>query len=106
MANSQQVLQAIASMQRDGQERLPIIPNNGNPAGAHNMPQQEPPTAQQAPPPDKYAWLQPSQSVANIRAMASGIGAQPLPAVTPPAVQQQAPILPVRAAQPVVLPQR
>lgn len=106
MASSHQVLQAIADMQREGQERLPVIPNNGNPAGAHNMPHQ-PQAPAPAPVEDKYAWLKPSQAVDNIRALTSSIGTQ-APAVQPvvPAVQQQAPVLPVRATQPVVLPQR
>ena len=47
------------SIQSDVQSALPVIPNNGNPAGAYNMPhagQQE----QAAPVNDPFAWLKPS----------------------------------------------
>ena len=47
------------SIQSDVQQALPVIPNNGNPAGAYNMPhagQQE----QAAPVNDPFAWLKPS----------------------------------------------
>ena len=46
------------SLQQGIQESLPVIPNNGNPAGANNMPAAE--QSQQAAPPDPYAWLKPS----------------------------------------------
>lgn len=81
MADSQQILQAIAQMQQVGQERLPVIPNNGNPAGAHNMPQNGTPLPVQAGGPvDKYAWLKPSPAMDRIRALS---------APKPPSVAQQ-----------------
>ena len=46
------------SLQQGIQESLPVIPNNGNPGGANNMPAAE--QSQQAAPPDPYAWLKPS----------------------------------------------
>ena len=46
------------SLQQGIQESLPVIPNNGNPGGANNMPAEE--QSQQAAPPDPYAWLKPS----------------------------------------------
>ena len=46
------------SLQQGSQESLPVIPNNGNPGGANNMPAEE--QSQQAAPPDPYAWLKPS----------------------------------------------
>ena len=45
-------------LQQGIQESLPVIPNNGNPGGANNMPAEE--QSQQAAPPDPYAWLKPS----------------------------------------------
>ena len=46
------------SIQSDVQQALPVIPNNGNPAGAYNMPQaaeEQPQVAN-----DPFAWLKPS----------------------------------------------
>lgn len=49
-----------SSLQQDVQSSLPVIPNNGNPGGAYNMPSPGP-QEQQAAPEDPYAWLKPSQ---------------------------------------------
>lgn len=98
MANSQAILQAIAGMQQNTQESLPVIPNNGNPGGVHNMPQQPQaaPAAAPAAPVDKYPWLKPSASVANIRAL-SQRGMAPTPVATPvPQQTMGAPVLPQR----------
>lgn len=59
MASSQAILSAITNMQANAQGALPVLPNNGNPGGAHNMPQGQG-VEQAAPAPDPYAWLQPS----------------------------------------------
>lgn len=48
------------SIQSDIQGSLPIMPNNGNPAGAYNMPQGEVAASAAAPKEDPYAWLKPS----------------------------------------------
>lgn len=49
------------SIQRDIQRALPVIPNNGNPAGAYNMASAGPAASpQQAVMPDPYDWLRPS----------------------------------------------
>lgn len=56
------------SIQSDVQSALPVIPNNGNPAGAYNMPQagqQE--QAQQAAPVDPFAWLKPSAYMEEVK---------------------------------------
>jgi hypothetical protein len=58
------------SIQQNIQGQLPVIPNNGNPAGAYNMPQMAsvgaaPPVA----PPNPYQWVEPSQSMVNVRQM-------------------------------------
>lgn len=55
------------SLQEGIQTSLPIIPNNGNPGGANNMPAAE--QEQAAQPPDPYAWLQPSPFMADIGTM-------------------------------------
>lgn len=62
MASTQEILQAIGNMQMNAQEALPVVPNNGNPGGAHNMPVSNEPQ-QPVAPPDPYAWLQPSPAM-------------------------------------------
>lgn len=72
MISTQQILNNIVNMQRDTQQALPVIPNNGNPGGANNMPHTGTPVAQpQAQPAvqDKFAWLKPSPSMDNVRRM-------------------------------------
>ena len=54
-------------LQQGIQEALPVIPNNGNPNGANNMPAVQ--QGQQAAPPDPYAWLQPSPFMNEVGAM-------------------------------------
>lgn len=62
MASSQQMLSSLLDMQPNAQAALPVIPNNGNPGGAYNMPQQQVAQPEPAKPagPD-LSWLQPSQ---------------------------------------------
>lgn len=48
------------SIQSDIQSNLPIMPNNGNPSGAYNMPQEGVAASAAAAPEDPYAWLKPS----------------------------------------------
>lgn len=55
------------SLQQGIQESLPVIPNNGNPAGANNMPASS--QEEQATPPDPYAWLQPSPYMQKVTEM-------------------------------------
>lgn len=64
MATTQQILSAITGMQRNTQQALPVIPNNGNPGGAHNMPQQtqEP----EKPSGPDLSWLQPSPAMQSL----------------------------------------
>ena len=82
---SQEMLQAISNIHPNAQERLPILPNNGNPRGANNMPtlpqtegvpSNQPPAQQPTvqastqPPvasPYYYPWLAPSPSLDAIR---------------------------------------
>lgn len=61
MATTQQILSAITGMQRNTQQANPVIPNNGNPGGANNMPQQtqEP----EKPSGPDLSWLQPSPTM-------------------------------------------
>lgn len=96
MADTQSILHNITNMQRNAQEALPVMPNNGNPGGAYNMPAQAPQEQQPAPPPpDPYAFLKPSPYMDGVRAILAGqaqsLAAQQQP--TPPPIQQ-APILP------------
>lgn len=111
--STQQILNGIINMQADAQQALPVIPNNGNPAGAYNMPQttmpQQAPVAPIAPrpsvpmtPQDRYPWLQPSQSASNVRAMLQARRGQVAPntGIIPAQQQQQQvgqlPVLPLR----------
>ena len=123
MATTQQMLSAITGMQENAQAALPVIPNNGNPAGANNMPQQ-----QQAPSPGPAAppalpWLAPSASMQlfqqQLAARQTVLAQQRMPATQQAPVAQapqavvpvqqavvpQQPVLPQAGAQPI-LPQR
>lgn len=55
------------SIQSDVQQALPVIPNNGNPAGAYNMPHAGQPVQQQATPVDPFAWLKPSAYMEEVK---------------------------------------
>lgn len=125
MASSQQMLSSLLDMQSNAQAALPVIPNNGNPNGAYNMPQQAQATPAPAQPagPD-LSWLGPSQHMQTfsntLQQMQAGIERsrsraaevqQQLPPTVTPAVPQ-GPVLPqlnstVQQFQPngVVLPQ-
>jgi hypothetical protein len=86
--STQEILNGVINMQANAQQALPVIPNNGNPAGAYNMPMLpqhravgQPPVAAQPmvrqpqaplPTPPQYPWLAPSQSATNIRTMLEG----------------------------------
>lgn len=64
-------LQAMTDMQASIQSGLPVIPNNGNPAGAYNMPQGQPASQPAAPPSleDRFPWLKPSPFMNNMQQM-------------------------------------
>lgn len=59
-----QTLQTINDMQVNAQSGLPVIPNNGNPAGAYNMSQNQGRAASQPAPSttwaQRYPWMQQS----------------------------------------------
>lgn len=61
MATSQQMLSSLLDMQGNAQAALPVIPNNGNPNGAYNMPQQDTAPAPAQPAGPDLSWLAPSQ---------------------------------------------
>lgn len=63
MSNIQELLAAITDMQRNAQQNLPVIPNNGNPAGAYNMPQAGTPATMQAAAPATVDYSKPSPSM-------------------------------------------
>lgn len=71
MPSTSELLQAITGMQQNAQAALPVIPNNGNPQGANNMPASAAPAAPAAP---SFSWLNPSPSMDLIQQML----AQPL----------------------------
>lgn len=73
-----QTLQAINDMQVNVQSGLPVIPNNGNPAGAHNMPQG---VGQAMPRPspswsEKFPWMQQSPFMATLSEQLKANGAR------------------------------
>lgn len=65
MTSTQQILSAITGMQENAQAALPVIPNNGNPGGAHNMPQMQGQEPAKPAGPD-LSWLQPSAAMQGI----------------------------------------
>lgn len=67
MASTQQILSVLTDMQRNAQASLPVIPNNGNPAGAYNMPQSQEGAASAAPSGPDLSWLQPSAHMQNVQ---------------------------------------
>ena len=67
MASTQQILSALTDMQRNAQASLPVIPNNGNPAGAYNMPHSKEGAASAAPSGPDLSWLQPSSHMQNVQ---------------------------------------
>lgn len=71
MPSTQELLQAITGMQQNAQAALPVIPNNGNPRGANNMPASAVPqqATPQVPGAGKYPWLAPSDNMQLIRDM-------------------------------------
>lgn len=105
MPSTQQLLQAIGSMQQNTQASLPVIPNNGNPRGANNMPSNPiMPSPRPALPGGMPAWAEPSASMEIVRQLLAqplqGPMAAPQPAI--PTSPLQPPALPARGA---VLPQ-
>lgn len=124
MATSQQMLSSLLDMQGNAQAALPVIPNNGNPNGAYNMPQEAAAPAPAQPAGPDLSWLGPSphmqtfnttlqsmqQSIEKSRQRVNQIQQENPPVVTPPV--PQGPVLPqlnstVQQFQPngVVLPQ-
>lgn len=106
MASMNELQRVVNFMQRDTQQSLPVLPNNGNPQGVNNV---SPASMQPAPMPQAvqgaqhYPWLQRSPSVDIIKQILE----QPIqrsmfaqqPAVQQPPMPMQQP-----AAQPPVMP--
>lgn len=102
MASTNDLLAATLGLQANAQANLPVIPNNGNPGGAHNMPHQEQGAAPAAPS-YPYPWMAPSPYMDNIKRRITGMQqnlgqtAQPAQQMAPPPVaapQQGLPIIP------------
>lgn len=62
MPTTQEILQAVAGMQQNAQNNLPVVPNNGNPNGANNMPAGNP-AAPTGPIDNTPDWVKPSPSM-------------------------------------------
>lgn len=117
MATTQEIMSAMSAVQRNAQQGLPVIPNNGNPQGVYNMPadQMRPPLpATQNKGPD-LSWLQPSQHMAMIQAMLSQqqqnlqsqqVSPQVQTPAAPATTMPQQPVLPAQATNTPILPQR
>lgn len=73
MPSYNEVLQSVLGMQQNAQAALPVIPNNGNPNGANNMPAAAgaPAVAGGGGGADKYPWLQPSDSMNTLQRLLS-----------------------------------
>ena len=100
MSSTQQMLAAITGMQENAQAALPVIPNNGNPAGANNMPHTQE-IAGPAPVGPDLSWLQPSPAMQHFNTMLQQRQAvldaqarQPQAAPVAPAPQSYSPVLP------------
>ena len=65
MATTQQILSAITGLQENAQAAVPVIPNNGNPGGANNMPQTQAQGPAKPAGPD-LSWLLPSPAMQGI----------------------------------------
>lgn len=121
MLSTQQILQSLIDMPANAQQALPVLPNNGNPRGAFNMPHQgtpvpTTPVAKQpgntgiVPPhmrrpeislAERYPWLKPSASMDNIRNYLNGrrrIFSAPTP-VEPVDRPISLPVMPLRAME-------
>lgn len=111
MMNTNGILAAVQNIQPDAQAALPVIPNNGNPLGANNMPsvptsapQEEPNQLQPTRPtpmPSQhyYPWMNPSPYMEQFKQMfqPSAPVAQPAYTAQPvPQPQQALPVLPQR----------
>lgn len=108
MINTHKILNAVTSMQQNAQAALPVIPNNGNPAGAYNMPPQgaQAPVQPQAQSPYYYPWLAPSPHMEGIQNQLSARQAmlnQMLTQYSPQPIAPQAPAVPQQV--PAVEPQ-
>lgn len=104
-----QTLRAINDMQVNAQHRLPVTPNNGNPAGAYNMPHAQEQAQQPA---DPYAWLQPSpfmnSLVEDLRLRGERLRQEIAISNTEPVVEQpiqQQPVQPVSPMEMLAQPQ-
>lgn len=66
MSSQQELMSAVQSMQANAQANLPVIPNNGNPNGAYNMPR-NPAAAAPAERPNPLGWLEPSPAMQQLQ---------------------------------------
>lgn len=106
MINTHKILNAVTSMQQNAQAALPVIPNNGNPAGAYNMPPQGAQTQVQGQPQAQstyyYPWLAPSPHMEGIQNQLSARQAmlnQMLTQYSPQPIAPQAPTIPTAPQQ-------
>lgn len=96
MTGLMSMVQNMNNMQENAQAAVPVVPNNGNPNGAHNMPATVPNPMLQ-----RYPWLGPSTHMTNIRQRLDDMGTR----LTRADMQYVGTTTPqVPAAPPVVMP--
>lgn len=90
MSGIPELIDAVMNMQQNAQGNLPVIPNNGNPNGANNMPGgkygAKPHVPNQPRPGGDPSWLAPSPAMEEIKRLLSGqnqppghVGIMPVP---------------------------
>ena len=98
---SQENALTAGRLQPTAQANVPIIPNNGNPAGAYNMPGATAPRPA-APSFFQYSAASPSPYMQTMASLLGSVGQTVQPAaptvVVAPAVPTQAAVMPLRAA--------
>lgn len=121
MSSQHELMSAVQSMQANAQANLPVIPNNGNPNGAYNMPRTPSTRTVPTQKPAQFSWLEPSPAMQQLQetmqqrqqylnAMLGQIRQQPMipqqPLAQQPQLPQQHPQLPTHIPMPanVVLP--
>lgn len=96
----QWVQQILANNQQNAQGQVPVIPNNGNPMGANNMPSMVTQNGEDQPVSGYYPWMQPSPSMAYVHNMIGTMGTggaaqvQQAPAMATGGNAQVLPVLP------------
>lgn len=71
--NADFIRQILAAMQHNAQGNVPVIPNNGNPMGANNMPSMTDANGEDNAT-KLYPWMRPSQSMTRLQQLIGSMG--------------------------------